>query len=801
MVRKNAELARKDSETIEDSTVVAIDKDKGSQYALKWAVDNFLNRGQSVTLLHIALKASPPHSQSGGGSFPGSADGNEEITRTYSKNLESEVRDLFLPFRCFCTRKDIKCHEIVIEDVDIPKAILEYVSTHLIENLILGTPTRGGIIARKFKSTDVPSTVSKSAPEFCNVYIINKAKVSSQRSATAQIPARHSPPNSSPQIMLQHRPSNLAPADTPHGNRHTRISTASERSPYHTYPKSSNEETEMIKSPFTRGRSSLNKYEPYTPEMDISFVSSGRSNSTDRIFSPFNDNSDPGTPPRRTSSTEYDYRSFGSVHSAGTSTDLGSHYSGSSQESGQTTWYSNNMDDVESEMRRLRLELKQTMDMYSSACKEALSAKQKTREYQRWKLEEQHRFDEARIAEEAALALIEKEKAKCKAAIEAAQAAQKLAELEAQKRMSLETKSSMESEETKKGKESRVPSDIRYRRYTIEEIEAATNDFSDQLKIGEGGYGPVYKCYLDHTEVAVKVLRADAAQGMSQFHQEVEVLSCIRHPNMVLLLGACPEHGCLVYEHMSNGSLDDRLFRRGNTLPLPWQMRFRIAAEIATGLLFLHQTKPEPLVHRDLKPGNILLDRNFVSKISDVGLARLVPPSVADSVTQYRMTSTAGTFCYIDPEYQQTGMLGTKSDIYSFGVLLLQIITAKSPMGLAHQVESAIDAGSFAEILDPTIPDWPIQETLSFAKLALQCAELRKKDRPDLGKVILPQLSRWRAFGEQNTPYPMFGGIFCTTSSPNHSHISSLQEAAMTDIPSASDCSSLSSSSSYGGRR
>lgn len=245
---------------------------------------------------------------------------------------------------------------------------------------------------------------------------------------------------------------------------------------------------------------------------------------------------------------------------------------------------------------------------------------------------------------------------------------------------------------------------------------------------------------------------------------QVEVLSCIRHPNMVLLLGACPEYGCLVYEYMGNGSLEDRLFRRGKTPPLSWQQRFRIAAEIGTGLLFLHQTKPEPLVHRDLKPGNILLDRNFVSKISDVGLARLVPPLVANSVTQYRMTSTAGTFCYIDPEYQQTGMLGIKSDIYSLGIMLLQIITAKPPMGLTHHVENAIDHGTFADILDPTVPDWPVEEALKFAKLALQCAELRRKDRPDLGKVILPELNRLRELAEENMPNLAYAG-----GSPNES--------------------------------
>ncbi|XP_019052065.1 PREDICTED: U-box domain-containing protein 34-like [Nelumbo nucifera] len=400
--------------------------------------------------------------------------------------------------------------------------------------------------------------------------------------------------------------------------------------------------------------------------------------------------------------------------------------------------------DIEAEMKRLKLELKQTMEMYSTACKEAISAKQKALELHQWKVEEARKFQEARMAEEAALAIAEREKAKCKAAIEAAEAAQRLAEIEANKRRI-------------RALDALSKHDIRYRKYSIDEIEVATERFAESLKIGEGGYGPVYKAFLDHTPVAIKVLRPDAAQGRKQFQQEVEVLSCIRHPNMVLLLGACPEYGCLVYEYMDNGSLEDRLFRRENTPAIPWQIRFKIAAEIATGLLFLHQTKPEPLVHRDLKPANILLDRNYVSKISDVGLARLVPPSVADSVTQYRMTSAAGTFCYIDPEYQQTGMLGIKSDIYSLGIMLLQIITAKPPMGLTHHVERAIERGTFAEILDQSVTDWPVEEAFKYAKLALKCAELRRKDRPDLGTVVLPELNRLRDLG--NNEISNLGGM------------------------------------------
>ena len=134
---------------------------------------------------------------------------------------------------------------------------------------------------------------------------------------------------------------------------------------------------------------------------------------------------------------------------------------------------------------------------------------------------EERRLQEARLAEETALAIAEKEKAKSRAAIEAAEAAQRIAELESQKRISAELKALKESEEKRKALDALAQSDIRYRRYSIEEIEAATEFFVDSRKIGEGGYGPVYKCYLDHTPVAIKVLRPDAAHGRSQFQQEV----------------------------------------------------------------------------------------------------------------------------------------------------------------------------------------------------------------------------------------------------------------------------------------
>ncbi|XP_031505618.1 U-box domain-containing protein 35-like [Nymphaea colorata] len=763
------------------SVAVAVDRDKGSQYAVRWAVEHLLTKGQTLNVVHVK-----PKSQTGS-----NPNGSED-----SAQMEEQIKELILPFRCYCTRKDINCKDVILEDNDVTKAIIEYVSQATIENLVVGASSRSSFL--RFKSQDIASSISKGAPEYCTVYTISKGKITSVRSATRAAPVT---------MMSSRPPTNIQPS--------TRVEPVEPS--FQPSLKAESDGMDTIKSPFNRpgrGSGARNSIELNMHETDISFVNPSSRQNIERPF-PSRDYSESGRPPRLSFGQSMDEdilasgnnRSFQSpLHYTQKSMDLHSNemeHSSTSFGSGGS-WSSQTGEDLEAEMRRLKLELKQTMDMYSNACKEALSAKQKAIELHRWKVEEEQRLEEARLAEEAALALAEKEKQKCKAAMEAAEAAQRIAEIEAQKRISAEMKALKEAEEKKKALDALAQNDVRYRKYTIQEIEIATDFFSEKRKIGEGGYGPVYSSYLDHTPVAIKVLRPDAAQGRMQFQQEVEVLSCIRHPNMVLLLGACPEYGCLVYEYMANGSLDDCLFRRGNT-PLSWQLRFRIAAEIATGLLFLHQTKPEPLVHRDLKPANILLDRNFVAKISDVGLARLVPPNVVNDVTQYRMTSTAGTFCYIDPEYQQTGMLGIKSDIYSLGIMLLQIITAKPPMGLTHHVERAIDKGTLKEFLDPAVTDWPMQETMLFAKLALKCAELRRKDRPDLGTEVLPQLEKLRVLGEENMSLPyMLGGS--TNASPNHSLAMMRQEVISESISSGftneSSIKSLSSTStSMIGRR
>ncbi|EAY74665.1 hypothetical protein OsI_02560 [Oryza sativa Indica Group] len=645
--------------------VVAVDRDRNSQLAVKWVVDHLLTGASNIILLHIAV-------------HPPAANHGFAMAEATHGALEAEMREIFVPFRGFCTRNGVHVSELVLEEADVSKALIEFITVNKIQSIALGASNRNAF-TKKFKNADVPSSLMKGAPDYCNIYVVAKGKSVNVRLAKCGVDGGcgggggYEGDSSIRSLYTRRCSRGKLPPATPSPDS-SRRSVDSRTLPELTTRPPFRERSLPSSSSKPVVLSSRAAPDCGGGGVDGSYRSTRRSVSNESFVGDL----DFGQSSRFSSMDFCDSLDMSSL-------------SASPRESSSPL--SAPQREVEVEMRRLRLELKQTMT-YGFAMAEAT-----------------HGALEAEMRE-----IFVPFRGFCT-------------------RNGVRALDAISSH------------DFRYRRYNIDDIELATERFSDELKIGEGGYGPVYRASLDHTPVAIKVLRPDAQQGRKQFQQEVEVLSCIRHPNMVLLLGACPDYGCLVYEYMDNGSLEDRLFRRGGTPPIPWSQRFRISAEIATALLFLHQTKPEPLVHRDLKPANILLDRNYVSKISDVGLARLVPPAVADSVTQYRLTATAGTFCYIDPEYQQTGKLGVKSDIYSLGVLLLQVLTARPPMGLTHHVEKAIDAGTFAQMLDVTVKDWPVDDAIGFAKLALKCTEMRRRDRPDLATVILPELNRLRNLG------------------------------------------------------
>ncbi|KAK7274409.1 hypothetical protein RIF29_15495 [Crotalaria pallida] len=289
--------------------------------------------------------------------------------------------------------------------------------------------------------------------------------------------------------------------------------------------------------------------------------------------------------------------------------------------------------------------------------------------------------------------------------------------------------------------------------FPLDEIQEATSNFNPSLKIGEGGYGSIFKGILRHTKVAIKVLHPDSMQGPSEFQQEVDVLSKIRHPNLITLIGACPESWTLVYEYLPNGSLEDRLCCKDNTPPLSWQARIRIAAELCSALIFLHSSKPHSIVHGDLKPSNVLLDANLVSKLSDFGICRILSccNSSSNSTTQFLITDPKGTFAYMDPEFLASGELTPKSDLYSFGIILLRLLTGRSALGIAKEVKYALDTGKLKSLLDPLAGDWPFVQAEQLTRLALRCCEMNRKSRPDLYSDVWKMLESMRAsFGSTN---------------------------------------------------
>ncbi|KAL6569523.1 hypothetical protein OROMI_014037 [Orobanche minor] len=270
--------------------------------------------------------------------------------------------------------------------------------------------------------------------------------------------------------------------------------------------------------------------------------------------------------------------------------------------------------------------------------------------------------------------------------------------------------------------------------FSFLEIEEATSHFREDLKIGEGGYRSIYRGRLRHTQVVVKVLHSNNPQGPLEFQQEVNILSKLRHPNIITLIGACPEAWALIYEYLPNGSLEDRLNCRNNTPPLLWKTRLRIAAELCSALVFIHSCRPQGIVHGNLKPANILLDANFVSKLSDFGMCSELQKDKfsKNNTILCHKTNPKGTSLYMDPEFFATGELTLRSDVYSFGIILLRLLTGKPALGITREVRFALDKGDLKDLLDPTAGDWPFVQAKQLAHLALSCSDMNRKGRPDL---------------------------------------------------------------------
>ncbi|KAH7351832.1 hypothetical protein KP509_19G016500 [Ceratopteris richardii] len=281
--------------------------------------------------------------------------------------------------------------------------------------------------------------------------------------------------------------------------------------------------------------------------------------------------------------------------------------------------------------------------------------------------------------------------------------------------------------------------------YTLRELEAATNSFSDASVLGEGGYGIVYWGQLpDGTRIAVKNLLNNRGQAEREFKIEVEAIGRVRHKNLVRLIGYCMEGSqrMLVYEYIDNGNLEQWLHGPlGDTPPLSWDIRMKIILGTAKGLAYLHEGLEPKVVHRDVKSSNILVDSNWNPKVADFGLAKLLGTG-----NSHVTTRVMGTFGYVAPEYALTGMLTEKSDVYSYGVLLMEIVTGRIPVdfnrpagevNLVDWLKAMVSNHHSEDVVDPRIEVKPSLRVLKRTLLvALKCVDSDAHKRPKMGHVV-----------------------------------------------------------------
>jgi serine/threonine protein kinase len=295
--------------------------------------------------------------------------------------------------------------------------------------------------------------------------------------------------------------------------------------------------------------------------------------------------------------------------------------------------------------------------------------------------------------------------------------------------------------------------------FTAEQLQKATDNYNENRVIGQGGFGTVYKGILKGKKVvAIKKSKLSDASQVEQFINEIILLSQINHRNVVKLLGCCleTEVPLLVYEFVPNGTLFNRIH---GLIPLLWKDRIQIAADIAGALAYLHSAASPPIIHRDIKSTNILLDETYTAKISDFGASRSVPLDQT-----HVTTAVQGTFGYLDPEYFTTHQLTEKSDVYSFGVVLAELWLREKPISFDRPVEVQSLAayfnmiiskgqGQLAQVMEPyAVEDAGLEQIEAVGKLTDRCLSWKGEERPTMREVA-SELERLRQAVEQESAH------------------------------------------------
>ncbi|GLJ34875.1 hypothetical protein SUGI_0702140 [Cryptomeria japonica] len=687
---------------LQQKIYVAVGKDLcESANALKWLLQKLDNtQAAFIILLHIQCR--PRYMPSAIGKIPLN-EADEDHVKVYMKDLEKELKICLDKYLQMCTRFKVKAEPLVVEKNDVSKGIVEVVSELGITKLIMGTTSASGGIIRsnlgkmKMIAPGKADYVRRHAIETCDLWIVCKDKLVSHNARKFKGHKSPCPDDfgkllaSAPNFQLNLEICNRNPSIFQVSGNSTPVSVSEIFVDFDELVSSESEVAD-------------------TPAID---VDEGCSHGTIEPEA------------QRSQDIEAFINQLREALEASKKAKTEAQREAANRKNAEAATVRANQ-----RFASLETAFNTTMREKEEATSLLKLVEEKWQEFtgQPFKVEEnlEAMFDK--------LNQISRERQEAIHELEAGR--EKLAAMEEQIKYFQDCLNSRPQIETPTTYTSSSSNNLEFREYSFNDIKAATYNFSDNLKLGEGTYAAIYKGEIRKTIVTVKILKKYNLYAQPQFHRETKILKDIRHPNLVRALGTCFEQRCIINEYISNGCLADHLTCKSSAPPLPWQARIRIAAEVCSALQYLHSLKPDPIVHGDLRPQNILLDENFTSKISDFDLPRPLPHVL------FSRSEIKGTHSYLDPEYLKSAGYSTKSDVYSLGIIILQLLTGKRALGLVKEVEYALENGKLELALDPSAGNWPFVQATQLAYLALHCADPVGNNRPGLQPTVMKMLDQ-----------------------------------------------------------